>query len=194
MPYSYYQAINQELNPLLGEYVQLEWTAEKPQIGKQVFFGSQRIWNIIDIIEYHLAQKTEPEFVAEAVIFLNCCAVQDEVLTAFSQWAQVKIFQENPLAILQIFISPEQSLIQTSVHFCGKKAVIGSYLREYDHRKHEFIHLPWQVSRIDSYLPNLEQKQSNCYAAIYIVHCIPSVITQSYDQSTSSILDTMVYK
>jgi len=61
------------------------------------------------------------------------------------------MFKENPLTILQIFVSEQRELIQSSIHFYCKKVRVGSYLREYDYSKREFIKLPWRVTRIDSY-------------------------------------------
>jgi hypothetical protein len=47
------------------------------------------------------------------------------------------MFKENPLSILQIFVSEQRELIQSSIHFYGKKVRVGSYLREYDYSKRE---------------------------------------------------------
>lgn len=55
------------------------------------------------------------------------------------------MFKENSLTILQIFVSEQRELVQSSIHFYGKKVKVGSYLKEYDYSKREFIKLPWRV-------------------------------------------------
>jgi hypothetical protein len=186
MSYSFFEATHQELNPAIGEYTRLEWTRENPQTGRKLSLGAERIWTVIAIDEYRLTEKTQPEFEAEASLFLNHCALEDTTLPERYQWKQVEIFQENPLAILQLFISPEQVLIQSSVHFYGKRVKIGENLRNYHHQRREMIPIPWRVSRIDSYQPQPEQNPYYCYAAVHIAHCIPVLIPQTFKESDTS--------
>ncbi|GAA6615515.1 hypothetical protein [Scytonema sp. NUACC26] len=172
MPHRYYEATHHELDPTRGEYTRLDWTPELPSVGEIVRFGSARPWKIVAVDEYKLAEQTQPEFEADSSIFLNHCALQQEALSDRSAWTRVEMFQENPLTILQIFVSSERNLIQSSIHFYGKRARVGSHLKQYDYQRREFVKLPWRVSRMDTYLPNPEQNPLYCYAAIHIAHCV----------------------
>jgi hypothetical protein len=102
------------------------------------------------------------------------------------------MFKENPLSILQIFVSEQRELIQSSIHFYGKKVRVGSYLREYDYSKREFIKLPWRVTRIDSYLPEPLQSPDYCYAAIHIAHCVRVSLLEVNSQSDNQVLATPI--
>ena len=98
------------------------------------------------------------------------------------------MFKENPLSILQIFVSEQRELIQSSIHFYGKKVKVGSYLKEYDYSKREFIKLPWRVMRLDSYLPEPLQSPDYCYAAIHIAHCVRVSLIESNPEKDNQIL------
>jgi hypothetical protein len=172
MPYRYYEATHHELDPKQQEYTRLDWAIETPVVGEPVQFGGNRLWKIVAVDEYKLAEQTQPEFEADAVVFLNHCALQQEALPERSVWTRVEMFQENPLTILQLFVSPEQRLIQSSIHFYGKKARVGSHLKQYDYQRREFVKRPWRVTRMDTYLPSPEHNPHYCYAAIHIAHCL----------------------
>ncbi len=103
---------------------------------------------------------------------------------------RIGMFKENPLTILQIFVSEQRELIQSSIHFYGKKVRVGSYLREYDYSKREFIKLPWRVTRIDSYLPEPHQSPDYCYAAIHIAHCVRVALLEVNSQKACRLLIT----
>ncbi len=182
MPYRYYEATHHELNPKLGEYSRLEWAQGIPVEGELVPMGSaivaskerriDRIWEVVAVDEFRLEEQTQPEFEADPVVFLNHCALKGEELPKRSHWVRIGMFKENPLSILQLFVSEQRELVQSSIHFYGKKVKVGSYLKEYDYSKREFIKLPWRVTRIDSYLPEPHQSPDYCYAAIHIAHCV----------------------
>lgn len=172
MPYRYYEATHYELDPKLGEYACLKWALEIPVVGEMAQMGSDRIWEVVAVDNYRLAEQTQPEFEADSVIYLNHCGLQNEILPERRSWTRVEMFQEQPLTILQLFVSPEQNLIQSSINFYGNKVRVGFYLRQYDYERRQFIKLPWRVSRIDSYLPSPEHNPYYCYAAIYMAHCV----------------------
>lgn len=182
MPYRYYEATHHELNPKLGEYSRLEWAQGIPVEGELVPMGSDseaskersadHIWEVVAVDEFRLEEQTQPEFEADPVVFLNHCALKGEELPERSHWVRIGMFKENPLSILQLFVSEQRELVQSSIHFYGKKVKVGSYLKEYDYSKREFIKLPWRVTRIDSYLPEPHQSPDYCYAAIHIAHCV----------------------
>jgi hypothetical protein len=44
------------------------------------------------------------------------------------------MFKENPLTILQLFVSEQRELIQSSIHFYGKTPKVGSYLTPTDEK------------------------------------------------------------
>lgn len=172
MPYRYYEATHHELNPKFGEYTRLEWAEGVPVRGERVSLGGDRLWEVVAVDEFRLEEQTQPEFEADPVVFINHCALKGEELPERSRWVRIGMFKENPLTILQVFVSEQRELVQSSIHFYGKKVRVGAYLREYDYSKREFIKLPWRVSRIDSYLPEPNQNPHYCYAAIHIAHCV----------------------
>ena len=197
MPYRYYEATHHELNPKLGEYSRLEWAEGIPVEGELVPMGSEseallrsadRIWEVVAIDEFRLEEQTQPEFEADPVVFLNHCALKGESLQERSHWVRIGMFKENPLTILQLFVSEQRELVQSSIHFYGKKVKVGSYLREYDYSKREFIKLPWRVSRIDSYLPEPHQSPDYCYAAIHIAHCVRVSLLEVNQEKDNQIL------
>lgn len=165
-------ATHHELDPKLGEYSRLEWAQGIRVAGELVPMGSDRLWEVVAVDEFRLEEQTQPEFEADPVVFLNHCALKGESLPLRSHWIRIGMFKENPLTILQIFVSEQRELVQSSIHFYGKKVKVGSYLKEYDYSKREFIKLPWRVTRIDSYLPEPHQSPDYCYAAIHIAHCV----------------------
>jgi hypothetical protein len=188
MPYRYYEATHHELDPKLGEYSRLEWAEGIPVLGELVPMGSERIWEVVAVDEFRLEEQTQPEFEADPVLFLNHCALKGESLPERSHWDRIGMFKENPLSILQIFVSEQRELIQSSIHFYGKKVKVGSYLKEYDYSKREFIKLPWRVMRLDSYLPEPLQSPDYCYAAIHIAHCVRVSLIESNPEKDNQIL------
>ena len=191
MPYKYYEATHHELDPKVGEYVRLEWATKIPVVGEKVGLGSNRLWEIVAVDNFRLAEQTQPEFEADSVVFLNHCALSQEILPERSAWTRIEMFQENPLSILQLFVSTEQNLIQSSIHFYGKRVRVGSHLKQYDYRKREFIKLPWRVSRMDTYLPSPDQNPYYCYAAIHIAHCVQVPLTDLTPPPSSASLEPL---
>ncbi len=188
MPYRYYEATHHQFNPQLGEYTRLEWAEGIPVKGECVAIGSERSWEVVAIDEFRLEAQTQPEFETDSLVFLNHCGLVGEILPQRLDWARIKMFKDNPLTILQIFVADNRELIQSSIHFYGKKVKVGAYLREYDYSKREFIKLPWRVSRIDSYLPEAHQNPDYCYAGIHIAHCVRVSLIDGNSQSDSRIL------
>ncbi len=186
MPYIYLEATHHEFDPKLGEYARLVWTPARTNVGESVTVNGQRLWKVVAIDEYRLVEQTQPEFEAESVIFLGHCSLEQH-LPERKRWARVEMYQENPLTILHLFVTPERNLIQSSIHLYGRRAKVGSHLKQYDYLRREFILLPWRVSRMDTYHPDPDINPHYCYAAIHVAHCVQVPLTDSELYSGSSM-------
>ena len=191
MPYIYLEATHHEFDPQLAEYAHLIWTRAIPHLGERVTINEQRFWEVVAIDKYRLVEQTQPEFEAESAIFLGHCALQQGHLPERQRWVRVEMYQENPLTILHLFVSPERNVIQSRIHLYGKRVKVGSHLKQYDHSRREFILLPWRVSRMDTYLPSPDINPYYCYAAIHVAHCVQVPLPDTELHSGNVTLQTV---